>query len=78
MDRKLWQYINDLSVEGLGLRAIAKRAGVHRRTVRAALDASHPPTRSSGRRGSIIDPYRGWLLARLSQRWSLVKTTTVC
>jgi transposase len=67
MDRKLWQYINDLSVEGLGIRAIAKRAGVHRRTVRAALHATHPPARSGTRRGSIIDPHRGWLLARLEQ-----------
>jgi len=67
MDRKLWQYINDLSVEGLGIRAIARRAGVHRRTVRAALDTPHPPARSGARRGSIIDPYRGWLLARLEQ-----------
>ena len=45
MDRQLWQQINDLSAEGLGLRAIAKRLAVHRRTVRRALDAPHPPAR---------------------------------
>lgn len=67
MDRHLWKHINELSAEGLGIRAISKRVGVHRRTVRAALDAERPPTRSGERRGSIVDPYRGWLLARIEQ-----------
>lgn len=67
MDRQLWQQINDLSAEGLGIRAIAGRLAIHRRTVRKALDAPLPPTRCSVRRGSIVDPYRGWLLARMQQ-----------
>ena len=67
MDRKLWQRINELSAEGLGTRAAAKRLGVHRRTVRAALASEHPPRRGKTGRGSLIDPYRGWLLARLEQ-----------
>jgi transposase len=67
MNRELWQQIHDLAVEGLGVRAIARRLAIHRRTVRAALEAAVPPTRASQNRGSIIDPYRGWLLARLEQ-----------
>lgn len=67
MDRKLWQQINDLSADGLGIRAVARRLGIHRKTVRAGLDAARPPTASPARRGSIIDPHRGWLLARMQQ-----------
>jgi transposase len=67
MNRHQWQQINDLSVTGLSVRAIARRLGIHRRTVRAALNTERPPARSGVRRGSIIDPYRGWLLARLQQ-----------
>jgi transposase len=67
MDRHLWRRANDLKLEGLGVRAVAKRLGVHRRTVRAALDAEGPPGRSNPPRGSMIDPHRGWLLARIEQ-----------
>ena len=67
MNRGLWQKINDLSVEGLGIRAIARRLNVHRRTVHTALEAQHPPVHSAKLRGSIIDPHRGWLLARMQQ-----------
>ena len=67
MNRHTWQQINDLHAEGLGLRAIARRLGIHRCTVRIALTASHPPVRSSLPRGSLIDPHRGWLMARLQQ-----------
>ena len=67
MNRELWQRINELHDEGLSKRAIARRAGVHRRTVRKALDLKRPPSRSGSRRGSIIDPYRGLVLAKLQQ-----------
>ena len=68
MNRQLWQQANDLRAAGLGTRAIARRLGVHRRTVRAALAALRPGASGSGpRRGSVIDPHRGWLLARLQQ-----------
>ena len=67
MNRHLWQQINDLRAEGLSIRAISRRTGVHRRTVRTALQAERPPQRRGGRRGSIIDAHRGWLLARLEQ-----------
>jgi transposase len=67
MNRELWQQINELAAEGLTVRAIARRLRVHRRTVRTALDMQHPPTRSGHCRGSMLDPYRGWLLARLEQ-----------
>jgi transposase len=60
-----WHEIRRLHDEGLGVRAIAARLRMHRRKVRAALAAQRPPTRKGRTRGSLIDPYRGWLLAKL-------------
>ena len=59
--------IHQFRAEGLSIRAIALRAGAHRHTVRKALKMKHPPSRSGRRRGGIIDPYRGWLMAKLQQ-----------
>jgi len=67
MRPQLWQTIHTLNDEGLSLRAIAKRLGVHRRTVRKALRQDRPMSSERPRRGSIIDPYRGWVLAKLEQ-----------
>lgn len=67
MNRHDWQQINDLRAEGLGVRAIAERMGIHRRTVRFALAALRPAPRPSAPRRSLVDPHRGWLLARLQQ-----------
>ncbi len=67
MTREDWLEIKRLKDQGLGIRAIAKRLGTHRRRVRKALAANHPPKRMGKPRGSIIDNYRGWLLAKLEQ-----------
>ena len=63
----LWREINHLCDEGLSKRAISRRLGIHRRTVRNALSSETPPRTASRPRGSIIDPHRGWLLAKLQQ-----------
>jgi hypothetical protein len=66
MKRTTWQDANRLATEGLGVRAIAMRLGVHRRCVREALKSEQPPRRGGGGpRPSLLDPHRGWLLARL-------------
>ena len=67
MDRRIWQEVNDLHGVGLGIRAIARRMGVHRKTVRAALATLPAKGSTRARRGSKIDPWRGWLLARIEQ-----------
>ncbi|MBN1610543.1 MAG: IS21 family transposase [Polyangiaceae bacterium] len=67
MRADLWRQIHDLHAELDSVRAVAKRLGVHRRTVREALRAEHPPRRAAAGRGSILDPYRGWILAKLGQ-----------
>ncbi|WP_312722620.1 IS21 family transposase [Mobilicoccus sp.] len=49
----------DERVEGLSIRELAKRHGVHRRTVRAALASAHPPPRKATVRASPkLDPYK--------------------
>jgi len=68
MNAEQWHRIRTLSQEeGLSNRAIARRLGIHRRTVREALRLDRPPSPTRARRGSLIDPYRGWLLAKLEQ-----------
>jgi transposase len=68
MRESLWRAIHQLNSEKFSRRAIARRLGIHRRTVRRALaHINHPPKRSSRNRGSIIDPFRGWVLAKLQQ-----------
>ena len=67
MKARLWQQVHALHDEGLSVRAISRRLGVHRRTVRTALRLSRPVSSSRPRRGSMIDPFRGWILAKLEQ-----------
>jgi transposase len=54
--------------EGLSVRALARRYGVHRRAVRQALADAVPPPRKTPARsapvlGSHVDTVRGWLVA---------------
>lgn len=49
-------------------RALAERYGVHRRTVRQALDSAVPPTRKAGwQRVSVLDPAKDWIDAILRE-----------
>ena len=45
-------------VEGLGIREIRRRTGLHRETIRRALRASSPPGYSRPGRGSKLDPFK--------------------
>ena len=56
---------------GMSVRALAKRHGVHRRTVRQALADATPPTRKVPKRsapatGQYVDLVRRWLIEDLS------------
>jgi len=53
--------------EGLSLRALAERHGVHRRTVQAALESPLPPARRTpvGRPAPKLGPYRALIDAWL-------------
>jgi transposase len=53
-----WAEIRRLHLaEGLGVRTIAKRLGVARNTVRAAVRNADPPAYRRRRRASAVDPY---------------------
>jgi len=45
-------------VEGLGIREIRRRMGLHRETIRRALSSSTPPSYSRPARGSKLDPFK--------------------
>lgn len=62
-----WVEIITLRMEGLSIKAIARRLGCSRNTVRAALRRDGPPVYERPRAPSKLDPYRDYLLARLSE-----------
>jgi transposase len=45
-------------VEGLAIREIRRRTGLHRETIRRALSSSTPPSYSRSSRGSKLDPFK--------------------
>ena len=45
-------------VEGLGIREIRRRTGLHRETIRRALSCSTPPAYARPARGSKLDPFK--------------------
>lgn len=74
MQPELWQQVLTLHAELHSVRAVADRLHVHRKTVRKALRSPRPPRRLATPRGSLIDPYRGWILAKLQQYPELTAT----
>jgi transposase len=53
-----WAEIRRLHrAEGVPIKEIARRLGVARNTVRAALSSDGPPKYRRAARGSIVDPY---------------------
>src|SRR4051812_30726802 len=45
-------------VDGLGIREIGRRTGVHRETIRRALRASTPPRYARAAKGSVLDAFK--------------------
>ena len=62
-----WAEIRRLHrVDGVSIREISKRTGLHRKTIRRALAAGEPPKYSRSRGGSKLDPFRGWICEQLA------------
>jgi transposase len=60
-----WMEIRILHRQGLGIRAIARRLGVSRNTVRKVLRGEEPPCYRRTVRASKLDPYKEYLRARV-------------
>ncbi len=61
-----WVDIVSLHRQGTGIRAIAKKLGVSRNTVRLAIKRGRPPAYDRPRRPSKLDPFKDYLVQRLS------------
>jgi transposase len=63
-----WAEIRRLHrAEGVPIKEIARRLGVARNTVRAALSSDRPPKYQRAPRGSIVDPYEPQIRALLAE-----------
>ncbi|MEV4415443.1 IS21 family transposase [Catellatospora sp. NPDC049609] len=63
-----WAEIRRLHrAEGVPIREIARRLGIARNTVRAALSSDRPPKYERRPRGSIVDPYESRIRALLAE-----------
>lgn len=63
-----WVDIVSLHKQGISIKAIARRLGLSRNTVRAALRRDGPPERTpQGRPPSKLEPYKDYLVARLTE-----------
>jgi len=64
----LYDEVHELYEKTKSIRAVAARLGIDRRTVRKYLDAPQcPHPKPRGRRPSILDPYRDYILARWAE-----------
>jgi transposase len=61
LTRAQWEQIRELCSQGWSKRAIARKVGTSRSTVRRALASPHPPQRAGALRGSLLDGHRGWM-----------------
>jgi hypothetical protein len=63
-----WAEIRRLHrAEGMGIKAIARRLGISRNTVRRAVSLHEPPRYERARRGSIVDAVESQVRALLAQ-----------
>jgi transposase len=62
-----WAEIRRLHrVDGVSIREISKRTGLHRKTVRRALAAVEPPRYSRATAVSKLDPFKDWICEQLA------------
>lgn len=58
-------------VERLSVREISRRTGLHRRTIRRALEAETPPKYERAQAGSKLDPFKEWICEQLQAEPSI-------
>jgi transposase len=53
-------------VDGVSIREISRRTGLHRKTIRRALAAAEPPRYEREPAGSKVDPFKDWICEQLA------------
>jgi transposase len=53
-------------VDGMSIREISRRTGLHRKTIRRALAAPEPPRYERPPAGSKVDPFKDWICEQLA------------
>jgi transposase len=67
VDVEQWAEVRRMhAVDGVSIREISRRMGLHRQTVRRALAATQPPRYVRGPAGSKLDPFKDWIDGQLS------------
>ncbi|MEI7900375.1 MAG: IS21 family transposase, partial [bacterium] len=67
MNRADWLTVRTLHQQGLSIRAIARRLGLHRRSVREVLQRGDArPPRHSPPRPSMLDEHRAWIQTQIA------------
>jgi len=67
VDVEQWAEVRRMhAVDGLSIREISKRTGLHRQTVRRALAAAQPPRYVRPPAGSKLDPFKDWIDGQLT------------
>ena len=66
VDVEQWADVRRLHREGVSIREISKRTGLHRKTVRRALAAVEPPRYSRAAAVSKLDPFKDWICEQLA------------
>lgn len=60
-----WMDTRQLHEQGLSIRAISRRLGINRKTVRKTLKQDRPPGRQKRRKPSQLDPFKPYIESRL-------------
>ncbi len=67
VDVEQWAEVRRMYVvDGLSIRGISRRTGLHRQTVRRALAAAQPPRYVRPPAGSKLDPFKDWIDGQLT------------
>lgn len=61
-------------VEGLSIREISRRSGLHRKTIRRALQSAEPPRYQRQPKPSKLDPHRGEIVRLLKEHDGITNT----
>ncbi len=75
ISREEWVDVVSLHWQGLGIKTIARQLGISRNAVRRALERGGPPCYRRDPRPSKLDPFKDYLVERLTEFPALLAIT---